>query len=335
MKPRSEDHILQLLARSFPDGGSSLLLGRGDDCAVLRVAGPLCVSSDLFLEDVHFRSAYFTPGETGHKALAVNISDVAAMGGRPLGFTLALGLPEHIDVPWLEEFFIGMATLARRHRMVLAGGDLARSDKLHICITVWGETSAGPGRPQGNFLTRGGALPGDALFLVGAPGLARVGLAVLEEMGREAIALWPEACAAHLTPTPLVDAGLILSRAAHNSRPPALMDVSDGLARDLPRLLGITGERSGPPLGAEVLFPETAVPPEAARHARLHGRDPVEEAWIGGEDYALLGACAPPLMSALRAALPGLLHLGAVTDAGVVLRNGRPVNHEGFDHFGA
>jgi len=86
----SEDSILACLARHFPATHPSLLLGRGDDCAVLKAGTPLCVSSDLFLEDVHFRRSYFTPEEIGHKALAVNVSDIAACGGRPLAFTLAL-----------------------------------------------------------------------------------------------------------------------------------------------------------------------------------------------------------------------------------------------------
>lgn len=333
MKPHSEDHILRLLGRHFPSVHPALLLGRGDDCAVFRAGGPWCVSSDLFLENVHFRTAYFTPGETGHKALAVNISDLAAMGSRPVGFTLGLGLPGHIDIRWLEEFFAGMARLAEQHRMTLAGGDLARSPTLHVCITVWGE--AARGHSHTGYLTRGGALPGDSLFLVGAPGLARVGLAVLEKTGRAALELWPAACAAHLAPTPLVDAGLTLARAGCNSRPPTLMDVSDGLARDMPRLLGITGQRSGPPLGAEVILSEDLLHAEVVRHARQHRHNPVEEAWKGGEDYALLGACAPALLPALHAALPDIMNIGTVTDSGIILCNGLPVDREGFDHFGA
>ena len=147
----SEDAILHLLARHFPATHPSLLLGRGDDCAVLRGGQPLCVSTDLFLEDVHFRRSYFTPEDMGHKSLAVNISDVAACGGRPLGFTLGLGLPDYADMDWLDLFFRGMAALAGRHRMALAGGDLSRSDRLHICITVWGEPLS-DGAP---FLLRG------------------------------------------------------------------------------------------------------------------------------------------------------------------------------------
>lgn len=328
----SEDHILEMISRYFPQAHPSLLLGRGDDCAVLRGGPPLCVSSDLFLEDIHFRRSYFTPAEIGHKALAVNVSDIAAMGARPLGFTLCLGLPQDIDAPWLDEFLKSMSALAGQHRMALAGGDLARSPHLHVSITVWGEPSTASAQGKGTFLLRGSAQPGDSLFVVGHPGLARVGLLSLEALGHKARSLWPRACAAHLTPTPQVDAGLILSRAG--MRPPSLMDLSDGLARDLPRLLGITGGRSGSSLGAEVVLPAHALHSEVVRYCQENGLNPIEEAWLGGEDYALLGACAPELLPALHAALPALWSIGTVTDSGVIVRNGEVVGVGGFDHFG-
>lgn len=334
----SEDGILALLARHFPAAHPSLLLGRGDDCAVLRGETPLAVSSDLFLEDVHFRRAYFTPEETGYKALAVNVSDLAACGARPLGFTLCLGLPRTVDTAWLEAFFSGMAGLAQKYHMALAGGDLSRSPGLHVSITVWGEPVA-----RGGFLARGGSMPGDVLFVVGRLGLARVGLRVLEEKGRDALADWPAACAAHLHPEPQVDAGLMLARAGYNARPPALMDVSDGIMRDLPRLLGLTGELraagqdQGGGLGAEIVLARGQLHPEVVRHAVQHGMDPVHETLLGGEDYALLGSCAPDMLPALNAAIPGLTSLGTVTAGGGIVCNNEPLDGlaglRGFDHF--
>ena len=316
----SEDSILACLARHFPATHPSLLLGRGDDCAVLGVSGPLCVSTDLFMEDVHFRRSYFTPEEIGHKALAVNVSDIAACGGRPLAFTLALGLPDDVDALWLDRFFSGMAALAQEQRLALAGGDLSRSPFLHVSITIWGESYTG-----GDFLVRGGSMPGDSLFVVGRPGLARVGLQVLEKEGRAALEHWPAACAAHLLPVPQVDAGLMLARAGANARPPALMDLSDGIMRDLPRLLGRTGEsrarREGDTgtatdsgLGAAILLPQGMLHPEVVRHARENGLNPVHEALLGGEDYALLGSCAPDMLPILHAAIPGFMSIGTITD---------------------
>ena len=279
-RPVSEDGILACLGRHFPLTHPALLLGRGDDCAVLRAGRPLCMSSDLFLEDVHFRRAYFGPADIGHKALAVNVSDLAACGARPQAFALNLGLPDWVDMAWLDSFFSGMAALAGQYRMALAGGDLSRCSTLHVSVTVWGETAE-----QGAFLARGGAMPGDILFVVGPLGLARVGLTVLEETGVEALQAWPGACAAHLRPQPQVDAGLMLARAGFNARPPALMDLSDGLVRDLPRLLGLCGEQAATGhgagnhvLGASLVLPQGLLHPELLRFAGARGKNPVHEA---------------------------------------------------------
>lgn len=330
--PGSEDDILKRLSLHFPDTPETLLIDRGDDCAMLRPGGPLCVSNDLFLEDVHFRRSYFTPEDVGYKALAVNISDLAACGARPQAFTLALGLPDDVDVAWLDAFFAGMADAARPWRMALAGGDLSRSDRLHISVTVWGEAYGAPDEPV--FLARGGAMPGDSIFLVGQVGLARVGLAVLEKHGRSAIERWPAACAAHLHPLPQVDAGLMLARAGSNARPPVLMDVSDGLARDLPRLLDRSGRKDGGGLGAALVLPRGQLHPEVSRYAEAHGLDPVEQALLGGEDYALLGACAPDMLPPLHAAIPGFMTIGVVTEEGLTCNNRSLEDVRGFDHFG-
>lgn len=166
LQPLSEDGILACLSRHFPQTHPSLLLGRGDDCAVLKAGRPLCVSSDLFLEDVHFRRRYFTAEDIGHKALAVNISDLAACGARPLAFTLNLGLPVWVDMAWLESFFKGMAALAGQQRMALAGGDLSRCECLHVSVTVWGEAA-----DPGGFLVRGGSMPATVFLWWAAWGL--------------------------------------------------------------------------------------------------------------------------------------------------------------------
>ncbi len=350
MKNLSESSILELLSEYFPEQHPNLLLGRGDDCAVLRGQNALCVSTDLFIEDVHFRTSYFSPQEVGHKALAVNISDLAAMGVRPVSFSLGLAIPAHTTMEWLGQFFSGMSALAKQHSMSLSGGDISRADKITICITVWGEgispkqlghsggsTETNPSQEQnlnenmGKYLTRGGAMPGDAIFLVGHVGLARIGLQELEKNGIDAKKTWPAACAAHLLPQPQVDAGLILARSSLQMRQPVLMDVSDGLARDLPRLLGIDKHST---LGAQIVLPKTILHEEVIQYAQMQQKNAVHEAWIGGEDYALLGACVPKLLPILHAALPSLHSIGIVTDAGTLELNGVIMAKvHGFDHF--
>ena len=327
--PLSEDAILALIDSHFDKSHPNLILGRGDDCAIFANKNSLCVSADMFLENVHFRRAYFYPFELGHKSLAVNISDLAGFGARPFAFTLCLGLPDWVNMVWLDSFFRGMGSLANKYRLALAGGDLSHSDELYISISIFGEALENCG-----FLTRSAALPGDILFVVGDIGLARIGLEELENSGREAIPLWPVGCRAHLVPEPLAEAGLMLARAGYNSRPPALMDVSDGLARDLPRLLGRSARPGKGIPGAKLFIAEEQLHPELLRHAKMKNRDPVKEAWLGGEDYALVGACAPDLFHSLRSAIPNLWRLGEVTDESVIFLNNQDISHlAGFDHF--
>lgn len=334
-RPLSEDVILNALDRYFPQRSKKeVALGRGDDCALLTSGRPLSISSDLFLEDIHFRRSYTSAEEIGHKALACNVSDLAACGSRPLAFTMNLGLPTSVDAAWLDDFFGGMGMLASRYGLTLVGGDLSKSDKILVSITVFGEES-----PNTGFLSRGGSLPGDVIFVVGRVGLARVGLHVLEKEGREAENSWPNACKALLRPEPFVDAGLMLARAGQNTRLPALMDVSDGLATDLPRLLGLTARKGDDGeascgLGAELLLPAGLLHKEVIDWCKENGANPVHEALIGGDDYALLGTCAPDMLQSLHAAIPALWELGVVTDSGHIVCNNECVDSlHGYDHF--
>lgn len=320
MIPRSEDEFLALVDRHFPARHALAVLGRGDDCAVLAGPERLAVSADLFLEDVHFRRAYFSAGDIGHKALAVNLSDLAAMGAVPLAFTLELMIPADLPDGFWDEFLAGMAALAQKHDVFLAGGDLSRAASLGVDVCVLGK----PG-PTGRVLARGGCRPGDALFVAGPLGLARAGLLALEAHGPAAKARWPECCAAHLRPAPRLTQGLEL--AAH----PAvrgLMDLSDGLARDLPRLTGAH-------LGADLDLDAAHLAPELLACAADLGLEALELAVRGGEDYALLGAVAPDGLKALTRDLPWVRPIGKVSAEPGLRLDGRSFLLPGHDHFAA
>ncbi len=314
----SEDAFLRLIDRHFPRRHPAVPLHRGDDAAVLDLPGRVCLTADLFLEDAHFRRAYFTPEDIGYKALAVNISDVAAMGAKPLGFSLVLTSPADVGENFWDGVFAGMAALAQALDMPLVGGDLNRGPSVALAVTAWG----GPG-PSGRFLTRGQGRPGDVLFVVGELGLAAVGLAVLEASGRDAVASWPAATAAHLRPAARVEAGLALA-AVPGVR--GAMDVSDGLAADLPRFL--TSQT-----GADIRLDAALVHPEVIAHAAAQGEDPAETAFLGGEDYALLGVAAPEALPDVLRAVPEAYVIGAVTASPGIVVNGRPASRRGFDHF--
>ncbi|WP_316900807.1 thiamine-phosphate kinase [Pseudodesulfovibrio indicus] len=312
---KSEEQFLELIDVHFPREHDFLALGRGDDCAVLRGGSDYCVSSDLFLEGVHFRREYFSAADIGYKALAVNISDIAAMGAKPVAFTLDLMAPPDLPDEFWDAFFKSMSMLARQNEMVLAGGDLSRSDRLGMSITVFGA----PGST--GFLRRRNCAFGDILFAVGDLGLARAGLLALEKDGPAARETLPAAVLAHLRPKPKVMIGTLLNAAGVKG----LMDVSDGLARDLPRFLG-------PDLGADLVLDPSKLNANVISYAESIGEDPAAFAVTGGEDYALLGAVSP-FEAGKAQSVPGYIQLGTVTKTPGITLNGSPFKVAGFDHF--
>ncbi len=332
---QSEDALLACIGRYFPNDHPHMLRGRGDDCCELACPPRMVLSTDLFMEDAHFRLNYFSPADIGHKALAVNISDIAAAGARPLGFSLGLMIPASLpeallgEVFW-EELFQAMAALADRYSIPLTGGDISRAATLGVCVSVWGAPHNGA-----PFLCRSDCRVGDAIFLIGHVGLARTGLLALESVGRKAAKSYPHAVRAHLRPIPLVQAGqrlAVLQQAMPTARITA-MDLSDGLARDLPRLLAAGNGTTG----ASFILPEASLHPEVLRWAHAHHVAPAMHAFCGGEDYALLGTCAPEAVPALTHAFAedptSLLIMGTTRDNGIITVNNAPATVQGFDHF--
>ena len=205
-----------LIARYFTRPVRRAALGVGDDCALLALAPgmQLAVSSDMLVEGRHF-FADVAPEALGHKALAVNLSDLAACGARPLAFTLALALP-HIDEAWLAGFSRGLLALADEHACELIGGDTTQGP-LNICITVFGEV------PAGQALLRSGARPGDDLYVSGTLGDARLALEALQGRITLPADLLAQARQRLERPTPRVALGQALRGVASSA-----MDVSDG-----------------------------------------------------------------------------------------------------------
>jgi len=313
----SEDDFLAAVSARFPNTHPHMLLGRGDDCAVLKFPEVAALTTDLFVEDVHFTRAAFTAADAGYKALAVNVSDLAGMGAAPLGFSLGLAGPPQTPAVWWEEFLDGMAGLADSLDVPLVGGDLNACDKIVAAVTLWGK----PGG-NGRLLTRGACRPGDVLFVVGDLGLSAVGLNVLTQDGRKAAEEWPDCVSAHLRPKVRVADGLALAKRGVRG----LMDVSDGLLRDLPRFLG-----QG--FGANLAVEPDTLHPEVARYAGRKGLDPALLAITGGEDYALLGACPRPLFPDVFTHVEGVWAVGEVTEIPGLRLNGCNLAPGGFDHF--
>ena len=308
------DLIERFFKRPAPKTGSAHAansppgVGIGDDCAVLpiRPHTQLAVSSDMLVEGTHF-FPNTNPRRLGHKALAVNLSDLAACGARPLAFTLALSLPE-VNEHWLSEFSAGLFELADAHHCPLIGGDTTRGP-LNLCITVLGEVDVAHG--QTHALLRSGVQVGDDIYVSGQLGDARWALMVLQGQLEQPQALGvphhgsstpnlPLFTAAQLRleqPTPRVALGLALRGIAH-----AAIDVSDGLVGDLHHLLQASSAhlKTQEPLGAS-LNTEAALGLMAAAHTLP--KDLVLRCVLsGGDDYELLFTAPPSARAAVQTA---------------------------------
>ena len=300
----------------------------GDDAAVLlpKRGEELVVTADALVEDVHFRWRTTDPRSLGHKALAVNLSDVGAMGARPLGFLLTLGLPARMDGKRLDGFLAGLLALARASHCPLVGGDVVRAGEFSAGVTALGAVA------RGRALLRSGARAGDRLFVTGELGGAAAGLALLEGPGARSAAE-RALVRRQIAPRPPFAAGARLAR-LRLAR--AAIDVSDGLAQDLGHL--VHESRAG----ARVELERLPLARGLARAAARLGADPLLLALAGGEDYELLFAA--PARAPSAAVLSRRLQC-RVTEIGVVTRQHRLVftragrevepRTRGFEHFKA
>jgi thiamine-monophosphate kinase len=307
-----------------------VLVGPGDDAAVLAVGRNerLVVTTDAVVEGVHFSRAFSTPAEIGHRALAVNLSDLAAMAATPRWALLSLVLPGSLSVTDAEELVDGMSALASRYGVSVVGGNITRTEgPLVVDVTAGGET--GPRR----WLTRSGARPGHDVYVSGSIGGAAAGLEMLRAGVRDQGSGTREVCIAkHLRPEPRVRLGVAAGR-ARVAR--AAMDLSDGLA-DAVRQVAVASH-----VGVRIDADALPIDEGARAWWTARGIDPVLAAITGGDDYELLFA-VPRSGGALRSlrrhvAEPALTRIGVFTKDPreiVIARSGKEeALPEGFEHF--
>lgn len=301
-----------------PPPGTRVKLGIGDDAAAWRPSRSnlSVITTDALIEDVHFTRARFSFAEIGHRALASNLSDIAAMGARPVLATVALGVCSDVSAEQVLEICNGMNALARLTKTAIAGGDIVRSEKLLLSITIVGEV-----RPS-NLKRRDGARAGDVLAVTG-------------ELGASRAALDGSSCAQarakHCTPQPRLDEGRWLAASASVH---AMMDLSDGVAMDVPRMARASG------LAAVVA--DLPIAASAAEVAASRGDEARAYALAAGEDFELLVAVAPRAFSHLARRFHkrfgyALTQIGAFHEgSGVKVRNGQslePLPSLGWDHL--
>lgn len=304
---------------------SWVVVGPGDDAAIIEPErGTFDVlTTDAQVEGVHFDRRYVPPDAVGYRSLAVNLSDLAAMGAKPRAALLSLVLPDSLDVAFLDRMLDGLLALAAEHHVALIGGNITRSPgPLVVDVTAIGSV-----RPRRR-LTRAGARPGDVLYVTGTIGNAAVGLGALQA-GQDP---YPQSKQRFLRPEPRVRAGMLLGR---NRAASACMDLSDGLADAVRQMaeashVGITLDANCLPIDDEV-----------RRWHTTHGQDATESALRGGEDYELLFAVRPAHHGRLRSVRKDLGAL-TLTRIGVVTSERRIAlkAHDrvrdmppGFEHF--
>ena len=286
-----EAAVIERIRRRTPDAPDWVPTGIGDDAAVVEPArGTLdVVTTDAVVEGVHFDRSFVSAADVGHRTLAVNLSDLAAMGATPRAAVLSLVLPGTLAVAVLDEMIEGLLALAARHGVALVGGNVTRTTG----PLVLGLTAVGAVRRR-RVLTRGGGRPGDELWVTGAVGAAAAGLDALRQGPAPDPVSDPElddCMARYRRPEPRVRIGALLGR---NRVARAGIDLSDGLADGLRQLAHASG------LGAEVDATAIPVHPGARRWFAGAGSDPVEAALGGGDDYELLIAVPRRQRRALR-----------------------------------
>ena len=330
-----------------PDG----VLGIGDDCAVVPFSaarglpgiatdagGELLVSTDLLTEGVHFRLDWMTPWQLGWKSAMVNISDIAAMGGIPRWSFLSLAIPESHKDTDLMAFMQGFKEASDRYGVQLLGGDTCRSKALlTVNVTIMGTCEAG------SSVKRSGAQAGDLICVSGTLGDSAAGLALLQE-GRQGggEGTYPSRNIAdnrskrlvkhHLEPVARVELGRALAAMPGIG---AMMDLSDGLAADLPHILEASSVACGRSIGAHIDVSILPFSADCIDTCEERGWDVWSKGLEGGEDYELLFTCRSdaPLESLLQTGLPAITVVGRITETPGIQWQGTDRSFSGFRHF--
>lgn len=326
------DHIRGRL----PPAPPALLVGPGDDAAVVvPERGAFHVlTTDALVEGVHFDLRFSNLADVGYKALAVNLSDLAAMGATPGVALLSFILPDWITLASVDALLDGLLEIAGTARIAIAGGNISRSPgPLVVAVTATGSV-----RPR-RILTRGGAKPGDALYVTGSIGAAAAGLAWLRsrdsaDWASQSLGTTDTAALAvrHRRPEPRVRIGMLLGR---NRAASACMDLSDGLADALTQVARASGT------GAVIDAAALPIDPAARQWFESQGQDPLVAALAGGDDFELLFAVPKKRRGRLRAVISGgrgvpITRIGEVTETSelVLARDDRRESlPAGFTHF--
>jgi thiamine-monophosphate kinase len=329
----TEDELLGAIRRVLSGQGPGVLVGVGDDAALVETgAADAVLTTDLLVEGVHFDRSITSARDLGYKAMVVSVSDIAAMAASPRYALVSLAISGDVGPAWVMELYGGLRAACEEYALSLVGGDLSGGGEVAISVAVMGEV------PRGRAVLRSGATPGQRLVVTGVLGASAGGLLLARQAGpvpAEALGSeWGHALLeAHCRPVARVGEAQTLAAVGAT----AMMDISDGLALDLSRLCAASS------VGARVDLDRVPVSLAVTKLASLLRADPLELALSGGEDYELLAVLDPVVVEKARTRLHDrfgvvLADIGVVTEGpGVVAVDAaggeRPLEPKGWDHL--
>jgi thiamine-monophosphate kinase len=313
--------LINRLAGTAPAEHPDLVAGIGDDAAVIDSFYPgqesLLVTTDMLVDNRHFRQDWATPFQIGKKAVACNASDIAAMGGSPTFMFVSIALTENMETAWVEELYRGMSDVCRQHGIVLAGGDTTCGDVITISITLMGRAT------KQNLSLRSDALPNDILCVTGPLGASAAGFHLLNKglTPPDPIKL------KHLTPGCRLDVSPFIAPLAG-----AMIDISDGLAAEAHHICDQSG------VGVEIYADRIPIDPLVKAAAATMGCKPMDFALSGGEDFELLFSISAENLQKLKAKKVDAFIVGKVMEASagrtlILPEKKRVTLSGGYDHF--
>ncbi|MBD3182641.1 thiamine-phosphate kinase [Candidatus Poribacteria bacterium] len=320
-----EFNLIERMSKALSSSGRNVIVGIGDDTAVLPFNGDKLqlVTTDMLIQDVHFRTTTATPEQIGWKSLAANISDIAAMGGEPTYAFISIGLPKTTTVEFVDKFYSGMNEIAKLYSVDIAGGDTVSSPQVIINIALLGEVN------KDNLILRSGAEVGDAVMVTGDLGGSMAGLEILEHK------LTFHDTEKHLKPIPRVNEGVLLARSGWVT---SMIDVSDGLASEINHICKMSKT------GASIQMKSIPLSQNVRQVSDIIGKNPYDFALFGGEDYELVFTCKPDKVQELKDMMDNegnaeVTELGCIEDADKSVKikdiSGKimQLSSKGYDHF--
>ncbi|NOY07641.1 MAG: thiamine-phosphate kinase [Spirochaetes bacterium] len=322
--------FINRIGKNCINNREKIITGIGDDAAVIPVDKDmlLLVTTDMLIENIHFKRESITGKELGHKSIAVNLSDIAAMGGIPENAFIAVGIPGNVDLDFLDGFYRGIKEICKRWKVNISGGDTTSSiTDIVICVTVTGAVK------KNEVLLRSGALPGDIIAVTGYLGDSGAGLRIiLEKLPLKGNSEYLRN--RHILPEPCLKEGRVLASSGFVT---SMLDISDGLSSDIFRIL----EQSS--CGARIFEEKIPLSVELVDYSKKKGKNPLEFALNGGEDYALLFTIKRDKVDELKSIYKreigrDFFEIGEIAETEeckLISSSGREkqLKREGWDHF--